>query len=322
MPKELTHLMIAEMAAHRFSDAHPQGLLSTCIHRCIDEYRFGAVMHDIAFFGSSSRQGCHLKDRGLAIHGATPDDILGPLRYLATAFDATGDPSLLAMTAGAVTHMMVDSVFHPLVYYFSGYELARHYRLETLIDTHLAQRQTLRLKRSLDALGLYSTLRGKLDRLAVHLAGFLGLPEAYQPEIVKALKRHAFTLKLFRSRFGYLLFRLVAALGSETFQNKAYLFYPPAMRFDAPFFRRSIRYRHPVTGQYLTSSLDRFVKTAVRQACGRFEMIQAAAENRNLELFVSGLPALSLETGLSPSAGRQFRYTDCRTAIDRLVSRG
>ncbi|GAB6094186.1 hypothetical protein JCM14469_04380 [Desulfatiferula olefinivorans] len=320
MPKELTHLIIADITGERFSDHHPRGLLSDCIHRFKDAYRFGAVMHDIAFCGSSSDRGRQLKDRGLSIHGASTDDILGPFRYLAAAVDATGDLRCLAMTAGALTHMAADAVFHPMVYYYSGHDLSRHYRLETLIDTHLFRHQALRLKCFSDPSALYDTLRDNVDGLAVHLAGFLGLPESFLPEIVRALKLHAFTLRLFRSRIGYLVFRLIAAVGSETFRNKAHLFYPPGMRFTAPFFEGIIRYRHPVTGEYLKGSLDDFVDTSVHRALDMFTALQAAAEKRHLLSFVSGLPALSLETGLAPSAGRTFRYSDLRSPIDGLAS--
>lgn len=320
MPKELTHLIVAEASKQRFSSQNPNTLLNDCLKRHRNMYRFGSVMHDVAFCASSSRNGEKLKEKGFAVHGSPPNDTLRPFKYLGAMYDETGDNEILALIAGAVTHMITDVEFHPFVYYYTGDSLARHYRLETLIDTYISARQGMWLETPLSTRRFYKHLKWKYDFLTTHLSGFLGLSESFKPEIMKAMNTHAFALNLFRSRLGYHLFRLTAVWGSEAHKSKANLFYPLRMRFDSPFFQSEFYYRHPVTGVTETASLETFIDRAVKKACGMFETIQAASGNRRLEKFFSSLSPVSLETGLDPDMGKAHHYTDTSKSIDHLIS--
>jgi hypothetical protein len=320
MPKELTHLIIAEETRNRFSQMSPHSVLSHHLEKYREHYLFASVMHDIPFYARSTAEGKKLKHQGSVVHGIPPNDTLQPFRYLSGEYDRTGAAVITALIAGAVTHMIADCVFHPFVYYFSGDKIARHFRLETLMDTHLSINQGAALEKQVSTLSLYKHLKQDLPFLAQHLSGFMGLPETIIPETIKTMKLHDLTLKLFRSRICYYIFRLISCLGSYEFKSKAELFYPSDMRFDTPFFNEDFFYRHPVTGDAATGSVDLFVETAVQKGCELFEKIQTAAESRSLELLFNSLPPLSLETGLDPSIGRHFLYTDLSVPIDRLVS--
>jgi hypothetical protein len=320
MPKELTHLIVAQSSKERYSQRSPGTVVKDAVERHVDYFLFGAVMHDVSFCGSSTANGETVKHRGHVIHGDHEGDTLEPFRYLASVYDKTGSKELLSLIAGAVTHMMTDSVFHPFVYYYSGNDIKRHYRLETLLDTHLAAGQERRLGRPVSTLGIYKNLRREFDHLAGHLSGFLGLSESFIPEIVKALKLHDFVLKLFLSRSGYHLFRLISLVKSDDFKSKVHLFYPQGMRYHTPFFEKDFFYRNPVSGESGSGHVDVFIDTAVEKICGLCEEMGKAAEKRELECFFKEMSPVSLETGLDPRFGRTFRYTDLSVSIDRLVS--
>lgn len=320
MPKELTHLIVAEASKKTFSSRHPDTLLNGCLMRHRDVFRFGAVMHDVAFCASSSKRGQAVKEKGFDVHGTPPNDTLRPFKYLGSEYDKTGDAEILAMISGAVTHMLADVAFHPFVYYYTGDNLSRHYRLETLIDTYVAGRQGSWLDSPVSTRGFYRHLKGKYDFLIGHLCGFLGLSDVHQPEIAKALNMHAFALKLFRSRVGFHLFRLTTLWGSQDYKSKTNLFYPSGMRFEAPFFQSDFVYHHPVTGVSETVNVETLVERAVQNVCVMFEAIQEAAKDRSLETYFSGLLPVSLETGLDPFMGKPHHYTDVSTSIDQLVS--
>lgn len=320
MPKELTHLIVAEKAWKTFSESQPDSTLGKVLERHADHYRFGAVMHDVSFCGSSSAMGNVLKEKGMAVHGNPPNDTIAPFKNLAEAYDRTGNPEILALMAGGVSHMIADYVFHPFVYYFTGDDIARHYRLETLIDTHLYHKQDHRPERCVSTLGLYKNLKASLEGLADHLLVFLDLSEAFKPELIKALKLHAFTIKLFRSRMGYHLFRMASAMGSSDTQNKARLFYPPGMRFDTSFLDSDIDYRHPVTGEHAKGSPELLAEAASKKTSGMLEKLGKAADGQGLAPFFSTIPPVSFETGLPPSMGRTFIFTDLSRSIDGLVS--
>jgi hypothetical protein len=284
MPKELTHLIIAEETRSRFSQMSPHSALNKHLDQYRDYFLFASVMHDIPFYARSTAEGKKLKHQGSTIHGIPPNDTLQPFKYLCCEYDRTGAEKIMALIAGAATHMIADCVFHPFVYYFSGDKIARHFRLESLMDTHLSKNQGATLEKQVSPLALYHNLRQDIHFLARHLTGFLGLPETYTPETTKTMKLHDLTLKLFRSRICYYIFRLISSAGSYDLKSKAELFYPADMRFDTPFFDDNFFYRHPVTGESATGNIDLFVETAVQKGCELFEKIQTAAESRSLEL--------------------------------------
>ncbi len=319
MPKELTHLIIAEASRKTFAGKHTGSAFGNLLEQYRDHFLWGSVMHDIAFFASASKDGDIVKKKGLAIHGNPDHDTFRPLTSLACDFDRTGSPETTAMTAGALTHMVADTLFHPFVYYFSGNDLARHFRLEALLDTHLWDRQQQWIE-PLSTLSLYKNLKKDLASLVRHLTIFLGLPPSFSPELLKALKLHDFTLKLFRSRPGYALFRLIALFHSQEFKNKAQLFYPAGMVFPTPFFDHDFSYKQPVTGETLTANIDRLIETAVQRVCSVFERFDHALSERRLSTVFEGLAPASLETGLDSSFGRHFHFTDLSLPIDRLVS--
>ena len=122
------------------------------------------------------------------------------------------------------------------------------------------------------------------------------------------------------SRTGFHLFRLSSVFGSEGYKKKIHLFYPSGMRFDTPFFESESSYLHPVTGESCRWRLEAFVEKAVDMSCGMFGDLQEAAKNRSVMDFVEQMPPVSLETGLDPAKGKQFRYTDLSIPIDRLVA--
>jgi len=317
MPKELTHLILADTSKQRFLGKNPNSVLGELLETYGDYFLFGAVMHDVSFFASSTSFGEMLKKKGKAVHGNPPNDTLLPIRYLLDVYGRTGAGETLALMAGALTHMIVDSLFHPFVYYYTGDVISRHYLLETLIDTHLARgTENMFLNRN-----LYKNLRGNFDFLALHLSGFLGLSGSYIPEIKRAMNMHALTLRFFRSRKAYYLFRLMSCLGSEEIKSKAHLFYPYKMRFKTPFFDSNFFYRHPVTGSVGTGPLGWFVETAVQRSCELFDEIQTRLADKSLELFFSEKQPVSLESGLDPFIIiRPFHHTDLSMPIDRLVS--
>ncbi len=320
MPKELTHLVLAEASCSRFFESALPSGLDTIIKEYKDYYLFGAVMHDLAFCASSTPEGEKVKDMGQVVHGKLPGDTMRPFRYLAEEFDKTGKPEILAMIAGAVTHMHADAVFHPFVYYCTGDEIDRHYRLEALIDTYFFKHQARWLKRPVSTLDLYMNLKSELDFLAYHITGFLGLSETYIPVLQKALGMHRFVLRLFRSRAGYYLFLLVSMVGTIDFKHKKYLFYPAGMRFETPLFDSEFFYRHPVTGEEQTDSIDSLTEMVIEKTCESFKILSDAAQEKQVTAYFSGIKPISLETGLDDSFSRDFKYIDLSLPIDRLVA--
>lgn len=324
MPKELTHLIVAAAAKRMFSEKHPRAVLRDHLESRETLLLFGSLIHDIPFYASSTEKGNLVKDRGRLIHGIPLNDTLAPFRCLAAGYDEKRTPDIPALMAGAMAHRITDGVFHPFVYHYAGHDLARHFRLETLMDIHVRKRQGRWLDKPVPEKDFYNSRNVEKAVLARYLSMFLGLGENYIPEIIKALNLHALTMRLFRSRAAYHLFRVISRFKSQEHRERRYLFYPPGMDFPTPFFDTAMPYRHPVTGESFAASLDTLVETAAARSCVAFEAMETALSSKDGSLvpFAESLPPMSLETGLDPSFGKTFRHTDLSLPIDRLVGGG
>ncbi len=320
MPKELTHIVLAQAVCRRMEQLDVSPSFSAVLKENRDYLLFGAIMHDVAFCSPSGAAGDIVKAMGMTVHGKPTGNTMRPLCTLANEFDRTGNTSVLALLAGAVTHMIVDRVFHPFVYYYTGNDISRHYRIETLIDVYFFKWKRKQLPESAGTSGIYRHLYAEREQLAVHLCRFLGLPQRHIPILKKAMKMHRFVLKLFRSRLGYYLFAAVSRLGSDDLKSKIHLFYPAEMTYEIPFFEDSFFYRHPVTGEETTEKMEDIIERVIDFSTEILAKMVTSANERKLESLFLSMPSLSLETGLDASVPGPFHFTDVSLSINQLVS--
>ena len=78
----------------------------------------GAVMYDTPFYAPMTAEGQAITARGQLAHGTPANNTMLPFIRLAKAWDIGAGESLLAFIAGAASHMIADTVFHPFVEYF------------------------------------------------------------------------------------------------------------------------------------------------------------------------------------------------------------
>lgn len=171
MPKEITHCILAERAARVMGvsgsrrnreigaeicslfDAHPELLY------------FGSVAPDIFFYDIKMPWELRVKHRGLIwgelIHGTHGEDSLAHIfeifeilktpalqqKILGRAFSEKDKDAVLLFVLGYLTHVALDTVMHPIVYYYAGDYYAkdrgeklraeaRHRAIETILDLY------------------------------------------------------------------------------------------------------------------------------------------------------------------------------------------
>ncbi len=136
MPKEITHWTLAAALAEALPE---NSLFYRPIHLFPNLFFLGAIAPDIPFYYLA---GPHMKSArklGAFLHKGDAHALMPVLAFL----DQDQDPAARAFAAGVVCHILADTMFHPLVYYFSGKEgihagaTARHRQFETALDIHL-----------------------------------------------------------------------------------------------------------------------------------------------------------------------------------------
>lgn len=136
MPKEYGHWFVAQRAASRL----PPGPLADAVRSSPEFFFAGAVSHDSGYYRLHPRA----KAAADRLHGVGADS-WEPFRRLWAHRDG-GEP-VLAFGFGALTHVAVDTVFHPWVYSWTGAATAenprirqgwvyRHLAMEAALDQH------------------------------------------------------------------------------------------------------------------------------------------------------------------------------------------
>jgi hypothetical protein len=172
MPKEITHCILAERAVHTLAaaaspDKHMVGReIVFMAERLPQLLYFGSVSPDIFFYDIKLPWELRVKHRGLLwgelIHGTHGEDSLAHVMVMldtlrderlqaninaGRAFSSEQRDGLLLLVMGYLSHVALDTVMHPIVYYFSGNYYAadrreklrseaRHRAIETVLDLY------------------------------------------------------------------------------------------------------------------------------------------------------------------------------------------
>ena len=312
MPKEITHWTIADMAASKTR--------STAAAHAVKKYRnlyyLGAVVFDTPYYGAALPGYGFLKDIGDKLHGSQGENTFEPLQSMLDQFMATADDRLLAFALGAITHVVVDSQFHPLIYYYTGNyfdkdprkrraAMANHARFEVFLDLHYYGRLKL-----INDGSMAKTIRGTGMDLG-HLSSLVSLlffskRGANLPTVRRSLRMHGRLQTLFTRPLARRISSLLT--GIETMGRFTSLCYPRMTAIDAPFFSRKIEYRHPVTGDACRRSIADLEDGAITRILELFDTVCAEQDAGADVNPLAELCGPSLESGLLNSTGDQMKY--------------
>lgn len=316
MPGLLTHHLLAGALADDLKGT----VFEEPLDHCPEYLYLGAVFHDALFYVSSREKGARFKRQGTRLHGLKGEDTLflprGLLRE--AAGEGRSGPErepLLAFTAGLISHIAADTVFHPFVFYFSGPLSAPltklgHRRLETLMDLFFSRGQTrpVLLRSHLRRAGQGAT---KVFALAGRC--LVGEEEAvpFSRTMVRALTRMGRTQVLFQTRpLAWLLFSLNPLLPRAVKEAIALAQAPQLGKYLTRLEGRH-SYLHPVSGDREEAGLEElFVRAAARTVSLARELVASLEKGENGD---QGSIGPSLSTGLvGPDEGRMVHFSPVR----------
>ncbi|RLB91998.1 MAG: hypothetical protein DRH26_07135, partial [Deltaproteobacteria bacterium] len=143
MPKEITHWTLAATVANKLPKC---SLFFDPIRSHPNLFLLGAITPDIPFYYLAGPKTALIQALSAPFHGTDGRALLPALTFLDNYPDQ--NPAALAFAAGVICHLLADTLFHPLVYYFAGMDglhpgaTARHRKFETAMDLyflHLSQ---------------------------------------------------------------------------------------------------------------------------------------------------------------------------------------
>lgn len=302
MPKERLHRLIAKTVQIQL----PQGNLKDLLSHYKSCYDFGSIGPD-ALFNYTVLYNNKEALRQLS-YAHQRENTAAFLQDYARDFKQTD--AGWAYLLGALTHICADTVFHPAIYYYSGYKakdkqaMRRHYRLEALLDfciSGLAD-PLPELNSLLPAMPLFE-LEDAFNALHFGRAPKRSIYE-------QAFKAHAFIERLLNNAAaGWLVSALAQTKWLKMQEYKA-LFYlgRPKTLASAELCEQQWQKEHafliPANGERIAASFAALMDRAAGKALKLFSQIEKAWETKEFSFLQAG----NLETGLIGVAGEAMSY--------------
>jgi hypothetical protein len=299
MPKELTHWLLADQSAAGLGE---NSRLRKVIEAHRATYLGGAVLPDTLLHLFRSPHAVEALALAHTFHD-TADNSFAPLILAESSFPDGVPPALLACLLGVITHIVTDIVFHPYVYALTGAAgIGRHYQIETGIDVHFLQTGVKPAVRHVSGL-INPDTRDTLVSTSALLFDPTGtLP---RPVLEQALSLHCRLQSMYDKAFWKLAVRLLAIAKGSPFREQRHLFYPLSRSHTVGGIATNPqRWRHPVSGELHTSTLEELASKAVQRIISLFTLIEAGG---SLAVALTNSPGENLLTGL---------HGVCRNAMD------
>jgi hypothetical protein len=318
MPKERSHLLIAREILGRLNNA----ALRQLIERHAAAYYLGAIIPDLKNYDLFGRvEFAHVAD---FIHDLVETKNSGLIFQMLSKLkqEAVISEELMVFILGYITHAVSDAIFHPLVYYFTGnyYDsdprqrarsLAAHIAFETLLELALFRSagETLADFEPAQLCQLTLSRRRAIFRYFARILSeecnekeeklFLALNRSYPIFLIIS--------RWFPRPLYYHLARFASLLSFGRLRKYIGFFHPPRLKVLAPLFTEPVEFKHPFTGENITTSVESLKDQAIRLGVSclntayavclgalSLEQLQALLENKNMNTGTR-LPASQLK---------------------------
>jgi len=315
MPKEITHWLIASQAVDELKGSVVGDLLASYPF-CM---RLGAVFHDALFYnpyGSHAKYFLTLADE---FHGAGGEDTYRLVRDIfQSAKNSNNREPLLAFMVGVISHIQVDSSFHPLVYYVSGdYDnpdpikrakaVGSHRRFESLMDLYFCGGPS-----ELNKYPLKTYLQRSeapppdlFEHALAQIIASKGWPNL-SDVMARAFNLFSLVQRLSHNQTLSLVLYGLDRFSPDLLRELIALFYGPQLNKKMPMMSDPITYKNPVTGQESTQRLKEIFQIAVEKTVKICNTIESAIINN--EPLPLHEPGPSLAFGLTAVSKTDAKY--------------
>jgi hypothetical protein len=276
MPKEIAHIALAEQIAAQL----PQtslfwGPVTACRHL----FLYGAVAPDVPYFYLAGTKAKWIQNLTARFHTRSADSLMPVLNFL--GHFPQKDPDALAFAAGVCCHLLCDTLFHPMVYYFAGLDnvhegaTARHRMFETAMDIHFLQKLSDSRLRSLTHLYRHlETGKKRFHQLFHRLYQLTGKGDARY--LSRAILWHRTIQQLFFAPGFYHLLRGMNRYGIIRQKRFHSLVYPFRKRVKLTFFNRPVTFTDPCRGTTQTTTIKALSHKAAENAVAVLRIIESA----------------------------------------------
>jgi hypothetical protein len=296
MVYENTHLWAAERIRNRIENP----AIAETIASRLDHYHLGAVFPDVLFYSKNpdvSRAAYYLHGDSGAPTNAFIFEVLDQIKN-------KPDENSLVFVWGYLTHCAMDMVFHPVVFYFAGYDpeddrdrqldtdyLHLHY--ETIIDRHFNEGDFL---------------ENMINPAVVRDLMIPALRNVSRRDIESCLKKQIFYFRLIHSRLYYRIFKVLAKMGLVDKRLVAGFY--PNLEAETRKLAEKLIYRDIISGRDMEATLEDLMEDGINTA---IKMVAAAhdyaAGKIGKESCKTAIAGHNLDTGRVDTTRKDIRFS-------------
>ena len=317
MGKEISHILMAEQSAHSLEDPG-RDPLAALLRDFSPAFHFGSIAADTFFYGIKvpfleKKYDCC----GDMIHGAEGNDTSLPLLSMLQDLRNNRHDRLfrekLAFACGFLTHIALDTVCHPCIYYFSGNyhhesveervkAVTRHRLIESWLDLFVLRKASITIENCLFMETIRRNTPLNLELLRFFFESF-ERTASVDGYLWKYLRRGYNVQMLLNSMFPNAFWGKMVGTANRALKGKLNtfmaLFYPWDYREIPPEVFDYEYYLHPVTGEELPGGFNQLWESAGKRC---LEFLEAVREyiygDGDQERLGRVLKGYSLSTGL------------------------
>jgi hypothetical protein len=319
MPKEIAHWYLAD----RVKSFLPEdSVFFEPVHACENLFFLGAVAPDIPFYYLAGPGSARIRAAAEPFHRPDAGALIPVFSFFEQMQKSGMDARALSLGAGILCHILADTTFHPLVYYYSGMPrvhpgaTARHRQFETALDLYFLHQPDGDIRTS-----LYRIL-SQTEVAPKTLISYLGMLFALEKPgdvtgLGYAVRSHAFYQALFRNTGAYRILSRLSKGRHRVLEKTLSLFYPDDQKENASFFDTGFQYRDPDTGRECSAEIPDLVLKTETSALGLLARVSdQMGQNRPLICLAQDATLLRVRPGMA--AGRFWRgKTDLTTDLYR-----
>lgn len=324
MPSEITHWAISSRAVETYRDC----ALKKAILDNPNLYALGAVIPDTPYYKILGHQLREIRAVADTLHGKNGNDTFDCLRLVFSNYPAPYKDNLLSFLLGFVTHLVIDSVFHPYVIYFSGTKWIRepdhkgasirHFQFEAYLDLHFLETY----KPSHDGLFKHYFHHKEMkthDFVKLISWLFFGNPDFSWLRIEQTLRMHCRYQSLFMKDWPVKLMKSLSWAPGIDFRPLLAKFYPSHEPVRSRFFSERQKYRHPVTGERLKSSVADLEKESVKLIHKFFDVFRKNWADEGILKKLAKMTGPNASAGIAGATMNDLKYFDLSKSIEELV---
>ena len=271
----------------------------------------GAMAHDAPYYYRFG--GADFESVAEMLHGSDGNDTFDPFRSMAEAILMRPEaerPVLWAFLLGMISHYAVDTVFHPMIYFFTGdyYHPDPALRLEArgrhrLLETYLDSWATPKLEQwnRFSINGTIKALGSSIDTVCAVLGKTMSDVPGQDASTAwrRALKYLGDLQAIFHSDIAGRIFRgCNFIVGGKLTPIEALFIY--RRRKSEPLLDRPLLYTNPATGEQVTKSTEDLLNESVEKCVWLFEQLAPliSGDSNNVTACIGGIKGESLNFGI------------------------